>query len=101
MCDPGHVARSAGHRRTERVVEEDEVMQTGDQRNRQRGRIAMAVLAIAGTLLVVVAAAPAEAKSGGTTVATTINIPAMVVDNLCNLDIVNLSGDLTIRTTTT
>jgi hypothetical protein len=38
---------------------------------------------------------------GGQTVRTTINIPAMVADNLCNGDVVRLSGDLTITTTTT
>lgn len=59
------------------------------------------MLVIAGTVLAVATAAPAGANSRGTTVRTTINIPAMVVDNLCNLDVVNLSGDLTITTTTT
>jgi hypothetical protein len=76
-------------------------MKAAEQQGRQRGRIAMAMLGIAGALLAVVVAAPAEAKTAGTTVETTLNIPAMVVDNLCNLDVVNLSGDLTIRTTTT
>jgi len=76
-------------------------MEARGQRGRQRGRIAIIMLGIAGALLAVVTATPADAKSGGTTVRTTINIPAMVVDNLCNLDVVNLSGDLTITTTTT
>jgi hypothetical protein len=61
----------------------------------------MIMLGIAGALLAVVTAAPADARTGGTTVRTTINIPAMVVDNLCNADVVNLSGDMTITTTTT
>ncbi len=61
----------------------------------------MIVLGVAAAALTVVTAAPAHATSRGTTVRTTINIPAMVVDNLCNLDVVNLSGDLTITTTTT
>jgi hypothetical protein len=64
----------------------------------------MAVLGIAAAALTVVAALPAGATTTagkGTTVRTTINIPAMVVDNLCNADVVNLSGDLTITTTTT
>src|SRR4030095_1147396 len=61
----------------------------------------MLMLGIVGAVLALVAAAPADATTGGTTVRTTINIPAMVVDNLCNLDTVNLSGDLTITTTTT
>jgi hypothetical protein len=43
----------------------------------------------------------ARATGGGRTVVTTINVPAMVLDNLCNADVVNLSGDMTIRTTTT
>jgi hypothetical protein len=38
---------------------------------------------------------------GGQTVRTTLNIPAMVADNLCNGDVVELSGDLHITTTTT
>jgi hypothetical protein len=76
-------------------------MKAGEQRGRQRGRIAMIMLGIAGAVLAVVTAAPADAKTGGTTVRTTINVPAMVVDNLCNLDVVNLSGDMTITTTTT
>ena len=59
----------------------------------------MVMLAIVGAVFAV--AAPVHADSGGTTVRITINIPAMVVDNLCNLDVVNLSGDLTITTTTT
>jgi hypothetical protein len=61
----------------------------------------MIMLGIAGAVLGVVTPAPADAKSGGTTAQITINIPALVVDNLCNLDVVNLSGDLTITTTTT
>jgi hypothetical protein len=38
---------------------------------------------------------------GSQTVRITINLPALVLDNLCNADVVNLSGDLTITTTTT
>ena len=51
-----------------------------------------------------VGSAPAKATGGtggGRTVRTVINIPAMVLDNLCNADVVNLSGDLVITTTTT
>jgi hypothetical protein len=76
-------------------------MKAGQRRSRQRGRIVTVMLGIAGAVLAVVAAAPADATSRGTTVRTTINIPAMVADNLCNGDVVNLSGDLTITTTTT
>lgn len=70
-------------------------------KSRQRGRIATIILGIAAIVLPFLTAAPADAKSGGSTVRVTINIPAMVVDNLCNLDVVNLSGDLTITTATT
>src|SRR3954447_24227580 len=76
-------------------------MKAGEQRGRQRGRIAMIMLGIAGAVLAVVTAAPADAKTGGTTVRTTINLPALPLDNLCNGDVVNLSGDMTITTTTT
>jgi hypothetical protein len=76
-------------------------MKPGEQRGRQRGRIAMIMLGIAGAVLAVVTAAPADAKTGGTTVRTTINLPALPLDNLCNGDVVNLSGDMTITTTTT
>jgi hypothetical protein len=40
-------------------------------------------------------------SSRGQTVDTTINLAAFPLDNLCNGDVVNLSGDLHIRTTTT
>jgi hypothetical protein len=53
------------------------------------------------TALAVATAAPAGATGRSTTVRTTIDIPAMVVDNLCNADVVALSGDLTITTVTT
>ncbi len=75
-------------------------MTAGKPRRRQR-RIAVIVLAMAAAVLTVSTAAPADATSRGRTVRTTINIPAMVVDNLCNGDVVNLHGDLTITTTTT
>jgi hypothetical protein len=42
-----------------------------------------------------------KGSGGGQTVTTTINLPALVLDNLCNGDVVNLSGDLRITTTTT
>ncbi len=76
-------------------------MSAGGQRGRRSGRIAMIMVGIVATALAVVTAAPADATNKGTTVRTTINIPALVLDNLCNLDVVNLSGDLTITTTTT
>jgi hypothetical protein len=43
--------------------------------------------------------APAQA-GGGQTVHYTIHVPAMVLDNLCNGEPVNLSGDLAITETT-
>jgi len=76
-------------------------MEAEEQRGRRRGRIATVMLGIAGAVLALVTAAPADAKSQGSTVRITINVPAMVVDNLCNADVVNLSGDMTITTTTT
>jgi hypothetical protein len=76
-----------------------------------RGIRALVVVLAVGIPLAVVAAGlsiPTRASASGTTttgksqtVKTTINIPAMVVDNLCNADVVNLSGDATITVTTT
>ena len=83
-------------------------MSQGRHRIQRRwGRVA-ALAATAGTLLVLtgaqfVGAAPAGAgtrSNQGSTVDVTINVPAMVVDNLCNGDVVNLSGDMRIVTTT-
>jgi hypothetical protein len=68
-----------------------------------RGRL----LAAAVGLLSLTGATSADATkgggggSGGETVRTTINLPALVLDNLCNGDVVVLSGDLHITTTTT
>jgi hypothetical protein len=73
-----------------------------EKRRRTNGlRAGMVGLAIGAAGLSLVGAAPAEASGKGNTVKTTINLPALVVDNLCNADVVNLSGDLTITTTTT
>jgi hypothetical protein len=64
--------------------------------------LAAAALVLVGTQGAGAGTTPAVAGSGrGQTVETTINLPALVLDNLCNLDVVNLSGDLHIRTTTT
>jgi len=52
-----------------------------------------------GVVLGVPAAAPAKPK--GETVKTTIHLAAFAADNLCNGDVVNLTGDLRIRVTTT
>jgi hypothetical protein len=54
-----------------------------------------------GTAATAVAGGGGGGKGGGKTVKTTLNIPALVLDNLCNLDVVSLSGDLHISTTTT
>jgi hypothetical protein len=59
-------------------------------------RTVTAVAAMTAALLV---AAPAQA-GGGKTVRTTIHVPAMVVDNLCNGEPVVLTGDLVITTST-
>jgi hypothetical protein len=60
-----------------------------------------AVLAL-GTAMPAGASTGTPGTSGkGKTVSITINVPALVVDNLCNTDVVNLSGDMTITTTTT
>jgi hypothetical protein len=79
------------------------------QRRHRRGAVAatvaaVAVLAVLAVGAEVVGTAPAKAtgsSGGGKTVRTVLNIPAMVLDNLCNADVVNLSGDLVITTTTT
>ena len=64
--------------------------------------LAAALCALVGVQFAVSASAQAsERSSGGTTVRTTINLPALVLDNLCNADVVNLHGDLHIVTTTT
>ena len=76
-------------------------MDTAQQGRRQLSAIAVVVLAMIAGVLTVVTAPPADAQSKGTTVRTTINLPALVLDNLCNGDVVNLSGDMTITTTTT
>jgi hypothetical protein len=62
--------------------------------------IPLAVVA-AGLSLPPRASASGTAKPGkGQTTDVTINLPALVLDNLCNGDVVNLSGDLRIITTT-
>jgi hypothetical protein len=60
------------------------------------------VAAVALALLALIGAPPGEAKrEKGETVTTTINLPVFLTDNICNGDVVNLHGDLTITTTTT
>ena len=72
----------------------------------RRLRGAAALLLFSAVLVALVAQVvdtpAARAKGGkGQTVETTINLPALILTNLCNADTVNLSGDLHIRTTTT
>ncbi len=88
-------------------------MHQGAHLARRRGNVGVRALILAVALVLAVAAAtfvaiaPARAtgggggKGGGQTVKTTINLPAFPLDNLCNGDVVNLSGDLHITTTTT
>jgi hypothetical protein len=81
----------------------------GKHRRKQGRRAVVALLLVAATSLVLawtqfLGTAPAQAKSGSggsTTVDVTLDVPAMVVDNLCNGDVVNLSGDMRVITTTT
>ena len=78
----------------------------------RRGIIGTSFALVVATALVAVAAqfvgtAPARAtgggggKGGGQTVEITFDVAALPLTNLCNADIVNLSGDATLRTTTT
>jgi hypothetical protein len=79
------------------------------ERMRHRSAVVTTVTLVAIVGLLAVGAqfagtAPARATGGtggGQTVRTVINLPALVLDNLCNGDVVNLSGDLVITTTTT
>jgi len=74
------------------------VMAQGMTHRRAHWLVAAAALA----LLALVGAPPGDAKrQRGETVETTINLAALPLTNLCNADVVNLSGDLHIRTTTT
>jgi hypothetical protein len=78
---------------------------------RPRGIRALTAVLAVGIPLAVVAAGlsiPSRASASGSTTAgsgtttdVTLNIPAMVVDNLCNADVVDLHGQLRIITTTT
>jgi hypothetical protein len=86
------------------------VVQGKHQRTRRRGIASTALALTAAAALLVVTAqtlGPAPAKANGSsggkgkTVEITINIPALILDNLCNRDVVDLSGDLHIKTTTT
>jgi len=62
--------------------------------------VVAAALVLTAALVAGLPAAPVSA-AGGQTVDTTIHIPANIITNLCNDDVVNLSGDLHIRETTT
>jgi len=81
------------------------VTQGRHRRNQRRASVVAVVLAAAASLILVAAqflgGASAQATGGSKTVDITVNVPAMVIDNLCNGDTVNLSGDMRIITTTT
>jgi hypothetical protein len=58
-------------------------------------------LLLAAAVFVTSIPAWATGSTGGRTVKVTINLPALVLDNLCNADVVNLSGTADIIVTTT
>jgi hypothetical protein len=62
----------------------------------------VSILAVFTLLALGAAPVSATGTQRGSTTTTVIHLPAMVIDNLCNrVDVVNVSGDLTIRVTTT
>jgi hypothetical protein len=63
--------------------------------------VPVSILAVFTLLATGAAPASASGTQRSTTTTTVIHVPAMVIDNLCNADVVNVSGDLTIRVTTT
>ena len=73
--------------------------------SRRRSALVVASLAVAvlGGLVTESSASATTATSTGKTqvVQETIDVPALVVDNLCNADVVNLHGRETITTATT
>jgi hypothetical protein len=68
---------------------------------RTAAAVPLSILAVFMLLALGVAPASAAGTQRGSTTTTVIHVPAMVIDNLCNLDVVNVSGDLTIKVTTT
>ena len=82
-------------------------MSTNPRRSRPRilRRFTLMMLALVGAVtagLVMQSSAMATTRAGKTTVVNaTLQIPANVLDNLCNGDVVNLHGTLNIRTATT
>jgi hypothetical protein len=72
------------------------------QAGSMRLRIAVVMAAVAAVIGLALAGPVSATTTGGQTVRTTINIPATVMDNLCNgAEPVYLSGDMTITTRTT
>jgi hypothetical protein len=64
--------------------------------------MSLAMALFGGLLTQSSASATTGAKAGQTQYTEiTIDLPALVVDNLCNTDVVNLHGQMTIRTATT
>jgi hypothetical protein len=83
-------------------------MATGKHQHQRRLGVVLSTVAVVAALAAVATqvvkptAARATGGSGGSQVVQiTINVPALVLDNLCNADVVNLSGDMTITTITT
>jgi hypothetical protein len=80
----------------------------GKHQRKQRWRVALSGFFLTVAIVAVVAqfvGSPAARATGGSggggkTVRTVINFPALPLTNLCNGDVVNLSGDLYITTTT-
>jgi hypothetical protein len=80
----------------------------GKHQRKQRWSVALSGILLTVAIVAVVAqfvGSPAaravdSSGGGGKTVRTVINLPALVLTNLCNGDIVNLSGKLYITTTT-
>jgi len=68
---------------------------------RTAAAVPLSILAVFTLLALGAAPASAIVSQRGSTTTTVIHLPALVLDNLCNLDVVNVSGDLTITVTTT
>jgi hypothetical protein len=80
----------------------------GKHQRKQRWSVALSGILLTVAIVAVVAqfvGSPAaravdSSGGGGTTVRTVIHLPALPLTNVCNGDVVNLSGDLYITTTT-
>jgi hypothetical protein len=74
-----------------------------ERRPRLHTRVALLVTALAALVVGLAGQSSAQASTTGRTqvVKETINVPALVIVNKCNLDTVNLNGQATITTATT